>query len=121
MGLRLLKLLKLLLEPAPKETKYAPEAFVSDQEFKALKYLHRAIYHNNQSPSVRDIGAAVGFRSSRSGLVLLDKLMERGFVYRDKEGKLRLSDRAKGRTQDLQNLPFSAKDDAYTQFEISLR
>jgi len=96
MGIRLLRLFSILKTVTSPKGKGCSDIAVSDQEFKALKYLHHAIYHENKAPSVRDITIAVGFSSSRSGFRLLNKLMERGFVYRDTDGKLQLAEHVKG-------------------------
>lgn len=95
MGSNLLRLYKLLLDSPPVK-KVDTRIGVTMQEFKALKYLHQAIYHDGKSPSVRDVCAAVGLRSSSSGLRMIRKLMERGFVYRDSDDKLRLSEPVRG-------------------------
>jgi predicted transcriptional regulator len=55
-------------------------------EFKALKYIHHCIYHDNKQPTVRGIAQALERRSSRSGFRALNLLMKRGLVYRDENG-----------------------------------
>jgi hypothetical protein len=79
MGINILRLFDLPVVPdsAP------PVNEVAEQEFKALKYLHCVIYHGEKSPSVRGITAGVGLRSARSGFRFLNRLIGRGFVYRD--------------------------------------
>lgn len=91
----LMSLFKLLVDPLP--VKLPDRRIgVTSQEFKALKYLHHAIYHGGENPSVRDVCAAMGLRSSRSGLVIIRRLMKRGFVYRDPDGWLQLSEPVRG-------------------------
>lgn len=92
MGVRLLKLFRILGTQDPEQKTIEYSISVSSQEFKALKYLHHAIYHNHVSPSVRDITQALGYRSSRSGFRILNHLIDRGLVYRNEEGDLRLKE-----------------------------
>ena len=87
----LMRLFRLLLEPSPQKATDA-KIGVTIQEFKALKYLHHAIYHKGESPSVRDLCAGMSLRSSRSGQVIIKKLMKKGFVYRDPDGRIQLSE-----------------------------
>ena len=89
MGVRLLTLYGILTSKEPEFTRLDP----SDADFRILKCLHRAIYHERTSPSVRDIASAMGLRSSRSGLRLLSRLIHLGFVYRDEKGRLKLHNR----------------------------
>ncbi|HEU5122575.1 MAG TPA: hypothetical protein VFW05_00770 [Verrucomicrobiae bacterium] len=104
----LMKLFQLLLKSSPQ--KVADRKIgVTIQEFKALKYLHHAIYHKGESPSVRDVGAAMGFRSSRSGQVIIEKLMEKGFVYRDQDGRMQLSEPVRGCDANLWELAVQDK------------
>lgn len=58
----------------------------------ALKYLHQAICHHNKSPSVCEFSTAMNFHSPRSGFRVLNKLMNRGFAYRDQQGDLQFSE-----------------------------
>jgi sulfur relay (sulfurtransferase) DsrC/TusE family protein len=104
MGVRLLKLFDLLVTHGPsaaREEQVAP----SDQEFKALTYLHRVIYHEKRSPSVRDLCQAMDLRSSRSGFRLLNRLIQKGYAFRDEEKQLHLADDFKWcRTQSGERL-----------------
>jgi hypothetical protein len=99
----LMRLFKLLLEPSPKKITDS-KIGVTLQEFKALKYLHHAIYHKGESPSVRDVCAAMGLRSSRSGQVIIKKLMKKGFVYRNPDGRIQLSEPVRGCNANLWEL-----------------
>jgi hypothetical protein len=62
---------------------------LSEQEKKALAFIRNS-RKGDHAPSIREICRAVGFRSSRSGLLLIKKLMGKGFVRRDKLGALEL-------------------------------
>ena len=104
----LMRLFRLLLEPSPQKVTNA-KIGVTIQEFEALKYLHHAIYHKGESPSVRDVCAAMGLRSSRSGHVIIEKLMKKGFVYRDPNGRIQLSEPVRGCDANLWELAFRDK------------
>jgi len=99
----LMKLFRLLLEPSTEKATDA-KIGVTIQEFTALKYLHHAIYHKGKSPSVRDVCAAIGLRSSRSGQVMIEKLMKKGFIYRDPDGRIQLSEPVHGCDANLWEL-----------------
>jgi hypothetical protein len=99
----LMRLFRLLLEPSPQKATDG-KIGVTIQEFKALKYLHHAVYHKSELPSVRDVAGAMGMRSSRSGQVIIKKLMKKGFIYRDPDGRIQLSERVRGCDADLWEL-----------------
>jgi len=115
----LLKVVEALREESADE-KRDDKIQVTDQEFRTLKYLHHAIYHEGQEPTVRGVCAAIGLRSSRSGQVIIEKLMRRGFVYRDPESRLRLSEQMKGCDVKFANLAAAAKTDGYSESKVSL-
>jgi hypothetical protein len=99
MGINLLKLFDILVAHLPK--KLAPLAEekqiqVSDQEFKALKYIHHSIYHDKKQPTVRGITRALGLHSSRSGFRMLKVLLEMGFIHRDQEGTINMRENVAG-------------------------
>jgi len=85
MGIRLLRLFSILTSPSKTQT-----IEVSDQELRALKFLSHEIHLNARMPSVRELAAALGLRSSRSGHRMLSRLMKRELIARDGEGKLNL-------------------------------
>lgn len=76
---------------APGQSDKPIRVLVTEREFKALKYLHTVMCHEGKSLSLRDVCAAIGFSSSRSGKVLVDGLIRRGLAYRDVQGRLLLS------------------------------
>jgi len=61
---------------------------LSNQETNAFVFIRRAL-RDGHSPSVREVCRELGFRSSRSGLRLVNKLMAKGLVFRGKDGQLR--------------------------------
>ena len=85
MGFRLLHLFDLL---QPKETiEPGGRIQVTEQEQKVLTYIRDTLDAGKTFPSVRDIARAAGFRSSRSGFRMLQKLIKKGLVKRDEEGE----------------------------------
>jgi SOS-response transcriptional repressor LexA len=61
----------------------------SEQEAKALAFIRDSL-KGGRSPSVREICREFGFRSSRSGLLLVNKLINSGYLRRDQRGALEL-------------------------------
>jgi hypothetical protein len=78
-----------------------------------MKAINR--YHNSKSPSVRDVSAAAGLRSSRSGPVLITKMIKRWFVYRDHAKKLRMAEQVTGCDVELTKLAASGKFSSLSQ------
>lgn len=64
---------------------------VTEVEGKCLKYIHHCIHHDKIKVTVRGIANAVGLKSSRSGMKLLQTLIAKGYVYKDEDGNVRLS------------------------------
>src|ERR1041385_1312258 len=58
MGTRPLRVFDLLSQPAP--AKEAQPIMLSEQEKKSMNYMHTAIYHRNENPSVRSLTRALG-------------------------------------------------------------
>jgi predicted HTH transcriptional regulator len=85
MGWRLLRLFSILATPSKTKTME-----ISEQELKALKFLSHQVHVNTRTPSVRELATALGLRSSRSGHRMLARLVKRGLITRDGEGKLNL-------------------------------
>ncbi len=57
---------------------------------KALTYIRNRIVHTGRGPSVRELTAELGFRSPRSGALVLERLMAAGLVARKPNGNLQL-------------------------------
>jgi hypothetical protein len=87
MGLRLLRLFSLVSVDSPKTEK--PK--LSVVEAKALTYVGDCIKQHKQ-PTVRGVAEAIGKKSSRSGMRMVDELIKRGIVTRDEEGRINLTD-----------------------------
>jgi repressor LexA len=60
------------------------------RETETLKQIRNWLMAKGYSPSVRDLTAALGYKSPRSISVLLEKLIEKGSVKRDKKGNIQL-------------------------------
>jgi len=92
MGMRLLRILSILLPDNPEPVTMTIS--FTQQESDGINFIHEEI-HRGRSPSVRQFSWAMGLRSSRSGHRLLNRLMEQGWIYRNDEGKLCLTERIK--------------------------
>lgn len=56
----------------------------------ALRYVSNRLLYRGESPSVRDVAKALGYKSVRSAAVVLMKLAGRGFIGRRQDGTLRI-------------------------------
>lgn len=64
---------------------------VTEVEGKCLKHIHHCIHHERIKVTVRGIANAVGLKSSRSGMKLLQSLIAKGYAYKDEGRNVRLS------------------------------
>lgn len=60
------------------------------KELEALRYLRNAIVHEGRSPSVRELRDELGYKSPRSAFLVLNSLIEKGWVKRKPNGDLQL-------------------------------
>src|SRR5205814_8083554 len=60
------------------------------KELQALRYLRNAIVHQGYSPSVRDLARALGYKSPRTAFLVLNGLIEGGWLKRKADGNLQL-------------------------------
>ena len=67
---------------------------LSEKALRAVHFLRNAIVHEGHSPSVRDLARALGYRSPRSALLILNSLIEGGWVRRKANGELQFTDEA---------------------------
>src|SRR5437773_1277197 len=80
--------MKRVVEEAEKLSATRPKLpALSVRETKALDFI-RCSLGAGTSPSVRQVCQAVGLRSSRSGLRLVNKLISKGYVCRKEDGSL---------------------------------
>ena len=63
---------------------------LTEKEMEALRHLRNALVHEGHSPSVRDLCAKMGYRSPRSAFLILNSLIEKGWVNRRPGGDLQL-------------------------------
>lgn len=61
---------------------------LKEKELEAFRYIRNAIVHGGFSPSVRDLRDELGYKSPRSALLLLNSLIERGWIKRNNQGDL---------------------------------
>jgi hypothetical protein len=88
-ALGVLRLFDALLSPPVEEP---IKVKVTNDEARVLAYLHKSICHEKRYPSVRDIAKVAGFSSSRSGMRLVDRFVDRNWMSRDENGKLKLAE-----------------------------
>ncbi len=67
----------------------AKEQF-SEKKLRALRFIRNAIVHEGQSPSVRDLARALGYKSPRSAFLVLSELIQRGWLKRKADGNLQI-------------------------------
>lgn len=60
----------------------SPKVKVNENEFRALRYVHNCLYHKKCQPTARGMAEALGWRSSRSGFRMIQRLGERGLIRR---------------------------------------
>lgn len=59
-------------------------------ELKALRVIRNALVHDGYSPSVREVAEALGYRSPRSAMLVLNRLIEAEWIERRPDGALRI-------------------------------
>lgn len=84
--------------------KRAPDTDLKPVERKALTFIRNRIMHGAAAPSVRELASELGFSSPRSAALIIDRLIELGFL------KRREDDRA----LQLLRMPTEARDRAST-------
>ncbi|MEA2097716.1 MAG: transcriptional repressor LexA [Patescibacteria group bacterium] len=75
---------------------------LSKKESEAIRLIRNSLVHMGQTPSVRELMASLGYRSPRSASVIIDKLIDKGFLVRKDSGKLKL-------IKDLKSSPARAR------------
>ena len=63
---------------------------LNNKELEALRQIRDFVMHQGRVPSVRELMKALGYRSPRSALIFIRKLVEKGFLEQKAEGKFRL-------------------------------
>ena len=62
--------------------KRVSDSQLKPSERKALTFVRNRIMHTGSSPSVREVAAELGFSSPRSAVLVIDKLIELGYLKR---------------------------------------
>lgn len=70
--------------------KRSQETDLSPVELRALTQIRNLIVHRGQAPSVRELAAALAYKSPRSAAVIIERLIEAGWLARRAGGKLQL-------------------------------
>lgn len=63
---------------------------ITEKQLEALRFLRNAIVHDGRSPSVRDLAHALGYKSPRTAFLILNHLIEGGWLKRNQDGELQL-------------------------------
>jgi repressor LexA len=80
--------------------KKAPDSQLKPAERQALTFVRNRIMHTGIAPSVRELAAELGFASPRSAVLVINRLIEIGFLKR----------RDEDRTLQLLRMPEDARD-----------
>ena len=85
MGLRLLNLCDILIRPTEQEEQQQVRfSSLSDKEAQAFQYITDQLKHRNHSPSAREVAKHLGYSSSRTGLRVINGLIEKGVLVKKK-------------------------------------
>ncbi len=63
---------------------------ITKKELEALRFIKNRLMYRGESPSVRDLAQALGYRSPRSASLILLKLNMRGVLARREDGTLKI-------------------------------
>lgn len=63
---------------------------LNSKELETLRQIRNFVMHQGRVPSVRELMKALGYRSPRSALIFIRKLVEKGFLGQKAEGRYRL-------------------------------
>jgi len=75
---------------------------LSKKESEALRQIRSSLIRTGQTPSVRKLMASLGYRSPRSASVIINQLIDKGFLSRKSNGKIKL-------IKDLNSSPIRAR------------
>jgi repressor LexA len=71
---------------------------LTEKEMQALRHLRNAIVHEGHSPSIRELAQALGYKSPRTAFLVLNALIERGWLKRRADGELQFKRELPGAT-----------------------
>lgn len=74
------------------------KAPLSKKETELLKQLRNWFVQKGYAPSIRDLQAALGYASPRSITILLQRMKDKGLVFRDENNELKINEGFKGDT-----------------------
>ena len=63
---------------------------LSKKESEAICQIRNSLAHRGQTPSVRELMVSLGYRSPRSASVIINQLIDKGFLARKDNGRLKL-------------------------------
>lgn len=63
---------------------------LNQRHTEALKYIRNWLMHLNKAPSVRELMAALGYKSPRSASLIISDLIEKGFLKKRPDGTIQL-------------------------------
>lgn len=63
---------------------------LTQNELKAIRYIRNAMIQTGRAPSTRELMAHLGYRSPRSSAVLINQLIEKGYLRRKEDGTLQI-------------------------------
>lgn len=63
---------------------------LTSKELEAMRHIRNWILHRGQSPSIRELMSALGYKSPRSVQDIIEKLIEKGFISKTKTGALKM-------------------------------
>jgi repressor LexA len=66
------------------------ESNLSEMELKALRAIRNALVHYGESPSVRVLAKVLGYRSPRSAMLVVNKLIDKGWISRRDDESLQI-------------------------------
>lgn len=66
------------------------EVQLSEKQWQALRFIRNAIVHKGFSPSVRELADVLGYKSPRTAFLVLQSLIESGWLRRRPDGDLQV-------------------------------
>jgi len=105
---------------------------LNETELKALRALRNALVHEGFTPSVREMARVLGFNSPRSAMLVLNRLIEKGWLRRRKDDSLQLlrdfsESRHRAQTVDVPlvgnvacGTPFLAEENVEAMIPVSM-
>jgi repressor LexA len=60
----------------------------TENQLRALRYLRNAIVHEGYSPSIRELAHEFGYKSPRTAFLIINDLIEQGWIKRKADGEL---------------------------------